>query len=160
VDRIKYSWSTLPFRSTRTATFTIVKTPRRSSAVVPPSAATAPTKVINRWLIDKGHLEPHFPSSRAVVHRTNLIPNSLPRRHITSHTVLIAEFGMRFSIKRVGRSAPQSSAILAPVSDTSISWHSRLMKEPSTVIHAEIERRRRRASRASFLDIPQVSGKT
>jgi hypothetical protein len=102
---------------------------------------------------DRGGLQAHIPLAGGWGHLTNLIPNILPRRHITSHTVFIAELGMRFRTKRVGRSVAQSSTILAPVSDTSTSWHSRSMKEPSTVIHAETEFRRRRTSRLSILDI-------
>jgi len=90
------------------------------------------------------------------VHRTNLIPTILPRRHMTSHTVLSTEFGMRFRRNRVGSSVAPSSRILAPVSETSINWHSRFAKEPSTVIQAAIDWRLRRTARLSFLGTVQT----
>ena len=43
----KCSWPTVSLRSTSTAMFTTVKTQSSSSAVVPPSAGTSPTKVIS-----------------------------------------------------------------------------------------------------------------
>ena len=43
----KCSWSTLSLRSTSTATLTTVNTHSSSSAVVPPSAGTSPTKEIS-----------------------------------------------------------------------------------------------------------------
>ena len=46
VGAVKWLWSTLSRLRTSTAMFTMVKTPSSSSAVVPPSAGTAPTNVI------------------------------------------------------------------------------------------------------------------